>query len=166
MTEFTVTIPGEVVGKQYQIIMFGRGPNARPSLTSTKKAKSALERYREAVKIRAMQVRWESLDCPLYVHIRAFIDIRRSWSAIKKQKALSGEMACTAKPDPDNIAKMVLDALVGPKVKHGGFQTYEQVVMTDDKLVSDLLVQKRWCEIGQERLEITVTPMLENATFI
>lgn len=162
--DFNITIPGEVVGKQAIVVMFGRGEKARASIGNSTKSKKALKRYREAVKIEALVQHWESLDCPVDVHIRAFIDIKRSYSAKKTQQLLSGP--CTDYPDPDNIAKMVLDALVGPKVKDGGFQTYEQVVIDNDKQVTDLQVTKRWCEIGQERLEITVSPVVWTANLI
>lgn len=161
--QFNITIPGEVVGKQSIVVIFGRGPNARPSIGQSPKSKKALKRYREAVKIEAMVQRWEPLDCPVDVHIRAFIDIKVSYSARKTQALLSGP--CTDFPDPDNIAKMVLDALVGAKIK-GKARTYEQVVIRDDKLSTDLHITKRWCEIGQERLEITVTPVYWNAKLI
>ncbi len=164
MTEFNITIPGEVVGKQYKIITIGKWPKQHASLTTTPKSKTALNRYREAVKVEAMQRRWESLDCPVDVRIAAFIAVRPSYSTKKTQALLSGP--CAAKPDPDNIAKMVLDALVGPKVKYAGFQTYEKVIIDDDKQVTDLNVTKRWCEIGQERLEVTVTPVVWDATLI
>ena len=163
MTDFNITIPGEVVGKQVIVVVFGRGEKARPSIGTSKKSKAALKRYRQAIRIQAGVDRWESLDCPVDVHVRAFIDIRQSYSARKTQALLSGP--CEAHPDPDNIAKMVLDALVGEKIK-GKALTYEQVVIADDKLVTDLQVTKRWCEIGQERLEITVSPVVWTANLI
>ena len=47
------------------------------------------------------------------------------------------------RPDGDNIAKTVKDALNG-------------IAYHDDGQVSDLVVRKRWCARGDERLVITV----------
>lgn len=161
--QFNMIIHGEVVGKQSKVIMFGKYPNQRAGIAETDKCRKALKRYREAVKVAALVQRWESLDCPVAVHIRAFIDIKRSYTAKKTQALLSGP--CTDYPDPDNIEKMVLDALVGPKVK-GKARTYEKVIIDDDNLVTDLHIEKRWCEIGKERLEISVTPVEWSASMI
>ena len=44
-------------------------------------------------------------------------------------------------PDVDNLAKFVLDAV-------------QKRVLTDDKIVSTLVVHKRWCLKEEERTEV------------
>ena len=161
MTDFNITIHGEVVGKQLKVIRFGRGPNARAGLAMTKQSKSAFTRYITANKQHASEMAWNALACPASVHIRAFIAIRASYSTKKSQALLSGP--CSAKPDGDNICKLVLDALVGEKI---GPRSYEGLVLIDDNLATDITITNRWCEIGQERLEVTVSAVVCIANLI
>lgn len=49
------------------------------------------------------------------------------------------------KPDSDNFAKAVLDAM-------------NKTVITDDWLVAPLFVDKHWAKSGEGRIEIRVTP--------
>jgi Holliday junction resolvase RusA-like endonuclease len=55
---------------------------------------------------------------------------------------LNGCIYPTKKPDADNIAKIILDALNG-------------VAYTDDTQVINLLVQKRYGEAPEVKVEIT-----------
>jgi len=55
---------------------------------------------------------------------------------------LNGCIYPTKKPDADNIAKIVLDALNG-------------VAYTDDTQVVNLSVQKRYGEVAEVKVEIT-----------
>jgi Holliday junction resolvase RusA-like endonuclease len=50
---------------------------------------------------------------PVSVHIIAGIEIPASWSKKKRSQAILGEISPTGKPDYDNIAKIVGDALNG-----------------------------------------------------
>lgn len=70
---------------------------------------------------------------PLYVKIYIFKAIPASWSKVKTQLAIDGEILPTGKPDADNYAKAVLDALNG-------------VVWLDDCQITDLYVKKRYSE--------------------
>jgi Holliday junction resolvase RusA-like endonuclease len=70
------------------------------------------------------------------VGIVAYFPMPESWS-MKKLAAMSGKIH-RVKPDVDNVAKGVLDAL-----------------LEQDSCVSDLIVCKRWC-LGDGRLEITI----------
>jgi Holliday junction resolvase RusA-like endonuclease len=51
----------------------------------------------------------------------------------------------THKPDADNLAKLVMDALVD-----GGLW------VGDDSRVADLTVRKRWCAAGEEGVSVSV----------
>ena len=70
---------------------------------------------------------------PVAVRIEAVYGIPKSYSKKKRERALSGELAPTKKPDADNIAKVVCDALNG-------------VAYVDDTQVVDLRVFKRFGE--------------------
>lgn len=70
---------------------------------------------------------------PVAVRIEAVYGIPKSYSKKKRERALNGELAPTKKPDADNIAKVVCDALNG-------------VAYVDDTQVVDLRVFKRFGE--------------------
>lgn len=48
--------------------------------------------------------------CPVRVEMEIRHPIRASWTKAKKAAALSGHIAPTLKPDPDNVAKIWFDA--------------------------------------------------------
>lgn len=79
---------------------------------------------------------------PATVCIEAMFGIPKSFSKAKRADALSGRIYPTKKPDADNIAKIVLDALNG-------------VAYTDDTQVINLLVQKRYGKVPEVKVEIT-----------
>lgn len=53
----------------------------------------------------------DPFDGPLTCSVEAFVPIPESWSAKKKAAAVAGDIAPTSKPDGDNYAKCVGDAL-------------------------------------------------------
>ena len=77
----------------------------------------------------------------LQVDIQAFFPIPKSYSKAKRSMALQGELRPTTKPDCDNCAKIVLDALNG-------------VAFYDDKQVVCLSVNKYYSTTGSLRVEI------------
>lgn len=62
-------------------------------------------------------------DAPISVIIIAFHRVPKSWSQERQRKALLGDTQATCKPDADNIAKAVLDAL-----NHYAYEDDKQVV--------------------------------------
>lgn len=81
-------------------------------------------------------------DEPLFVIIDAYYPIPKSFNKTKKNMANQGNISPKSKPDVDNVAKVVLDALNG-------------IAYIDDKLVVGLLVRKMysqaprlWVQIG------------------
>lgn len=50
---------------------------------------------------------------PIFVGIIAYFEPPKSWSKKKKQQAYGGILSPVVKPDIDNIAKTILDALNG-----------------------------------------------------
>jgi Holliday junction resolvase RusA-like endonuclease len=83
----------------------------------------------------------ELLQGPIAVVVRADLPVPDSWSKKKKGLALDGTMRPTAKPDADNIAKM-MDAFNG-------------VVWHDDKQIAELYIRKDYSE--KPGLTVTVS---------
>lgn len=73
------------------------------------------------------------IDTAVKVIINAFFEIPKSTSKKKKVQMMENEILPTIKPDTDNIAKIVLDALNG-------------LAFDDDKQVVDLQVKKWYNE--------------------
>lgn len=80
-------------------------------------------------------------DCSLNVVINVFKQIPVSFSKKKQEKALAGEIRPTVKPDCDNIAKNINDALNG-------------IAYPDDKQIVSLTVNKYYA--FDERVEIKI----------
>lgn len=88
---------------------------------------------------------WKTfIDKQLAVKITVNSEVPKSYSKKKAAMCLAGEIRPTSKPDCDNIAKNILDAMTG-------------VVYPDDKQVVSLLVQKQFAE--RSFVEITVIGM-------
>lgn len=78
---------------------------------------------------------------PLAVSITAFYEVPKSYSKKKKQEMLDGQLYPTKKPDIDNIAKCVLDAL-------------NKLAYRDDTQVVRLHTEKRYAKIPRVEVEI------------
>lgn len=87
----------------------------------------------------------EVLATPISMRIVALYPIPVSWSKRKQQLALSGDLI-PGKPDLDNVAKAVLDALNG-------------VVYEDDKQVIRLVIEKSYS--FEPRIEVYVHEVLK-----
>lgn len=70
---------------------------------------------------------------PLMMYITAYFEIPKSTSKKNRAKMLSGELHPTKKPDADNIAKIVCDAL-------------NDVAYHDDTQIVKLIVDKKYTE--------------------
>ena len=81
------------------------------------------------------------VDKPLSVIINVYKSIPQSYSKKAQEKALAGEIRPTTKPDCDNIAKNINDALNG-------------VAYPDDKQIVSLSINKFYSD--DERVEITI----------
>lgn len=81
------------------------------------------------------------LDGQLSMDILAIMEPPKSWSKRKIAAALNGELKPTVKPDLDNIAKIVADALNG-------------LAYHDDSCIVDLMVRKRYG--AEARVEVWI----------
>lgn len=84
----------------------------------------------------------EKIEGELQVIINAFFPIPKSTSKKKQQMMLDGSVHPTKKPDTDNIAKTILDALNGR-------------AFDDDKQVVVLHVEKHYS--NEPRVEVEIT---------
>lgn len=73
----------------------------------------------------------EPIQTAVKADIRAFFPIPSSWSKKKQRAAANGFIDVQKKPDCDNIAKVVLDALNG-------------IAYMDDKQITELKVTKQY----------------------
>ena len=90
----------------------------------------------------AEQYNGECLVGAVFVDIRAFMKIPKSYTKKQRNAIKCGFLLPTKKPDADNIAKVVMDALNG-------------VAYEDDKQVVDLRIVKEYSE-DKVGLEITI----------
>ena len=79
---------------------------------------------------------------PLKSVIDVFVAIPKSFSKTKTEQALKGEIRPLTKPDADNIAKNINDALNG-------------IVYPDDKQIACLQVNKYYSMLDTVRVTIT-----------
>ena len=87
-------------------------------------------------------------DGPLDVTIYACFEVPKSTSKKDRFRILLEELFPTKKPDADNIAKVVCDALNGMAYK-------------DDKQIVNLTVKKRYAGEGQEpHVDVMIMPLL------
>lgn len=120
-------ILGEPMGKQRP--KFARVGN----FTRTYTPKETVN-YENLVKLSYQNIGGENFgDIPLKVQITAKYPIPKSFSKKKHEMAVDGELRPTTKPDCDNIAKIICDALNG-------------IAYDDDKQIVELVVIKNYAE--------------------
>lgn len=124
--QISFTIPGEPCAKGRPRFNRATGHARTPEKTS---------RYEQLVQLSYMQHVGQdvTLQGPIKAYIRAYFSIPKSISQRKRGQMISGDLKPLKKPDADNIAKIVLDALNG-------------MAYQDDKEVAVLLVEKHWAE--------------------
>lgn len=97
--------------------------------------------YEQWVRLCYMQQCNTRLEGQLSMDILAVMEPPKSWSKRKIVAALNGELKPTMKPDLDNIAKIVADALNG-------------LAYRDDSCIVDLTVRKRYG--AEARVEVSI----------
>lgn len=96
----TYKIPGEPKGKARPIVTKGHAYTPQ-----------ATKNYETIVALRYRLSGGKMFDGPVSVHILAEFGIPKSASKAGRQAMLDGVIKPTKKPDADNIAKIILDAL-------------------------------------------------------
>lgn len=82
---------------------------------------------------------------PVYVRITAYHGVPQSWNKRIRALALADDLPATRKPDADNIAKIILDALNG-------------VAWKDDTQVVQLEVNKAFH--AQPHVTVVIVPLM------
>lgn len=128
-----LTVPGEPVAKQRPRICRGHGYTPAKSVNY-----ETLIRELFAVKYPG----FEPLEGPLELIVKAHMGIPKGAGAKKRADMEAGRLLPEKRPDFDNLAKIVADALQG-------------LAYRDDAQIADAIIRKRWSETP--RLEIMLT---------
>lgn len=126
--QYRFEVLGEVVGKERP--RFAQGHTYTP-----KKTKDYEIMIKNTFRCKCSYLSKKALR----IKILAYFSVPKSASKAKKEKMLRNELICTKKPDFDNIAKIVCDAL-------------NNVAYYDDSQITESIVMKRWG--GQNKLVV------------
>jgi Holliday junction resolvase RusA-like endonuclease len=137
-------IPGQPQAWQRAGSRIVQARDGRQFVSHYTKAKTrAEERTVRAIAADAMDMT-PPLAGPLAIELVAHMMVPASWSRSKRQRALAGLLLPTTKPDLDNLAKLVKDAL-------------NRIVYRDDAQVVRATLSKLYAE--RPRTKITVTAL-------
>jgi Holliday junction resolvase RusA-like endonuclease len=132
----TITIGGEPVAK-------GRPRATRRGIIYTPAKTRRFEAHGRLAAQLAMNGR-PPINVPVRAEVTIDLPVPASWSGKRCDAALRGDVRPTTRPDADNYVKAALDAV-------------NAIVITDDSLVVDLIVSKRYATVPQ--LTIVVVPL-------
>lgn len=122
--KYEFEVPGEVVGKERPRVNMYTGRVYTPN--KTKDYEFLVQQY-----FKMKYPKYETLEGRVAINIVAYLKIPKSTSKAKTQEMLDNKISPTKKPDVDNIAKSILDAL-------------NEVAFKDDNQVSKISVDKRF----------------------
>lgn len=122
--KYEFEVIGEVVGKERPRVNMYTGRVYTPN--RTKDYEVLIQQY-----FKIKYPNHEILNGRISIEIIAYLKIPKSTTKIKTQEMLENKISPTKKPDVDNIAKSVLDAMNG-------------IVFNDDNQVSKISVEKRF----------------------
>jgi Holliday junction resolvase RusA-like endonuclease len=132
----TIIIGGEPTAK-------GRPRMTRRGITYTPAATRKYEAHGRLAAQLAMNGR-PPINVPVRAEIVIELPVPASWSGKRREAALRGDVRPTTRPDADNYVKAALDAI-------------NNIVVSDDSMIVDLVVSKRYTAVPQ--LVITITPL-------
>lgn len=122
--KYKFEVLGEIVGKERPRVNMYTYRVYTPN--KTKDYEFLVQQY-----FRMQYPKYETLKGRISINIIAYLKIPQSTSKTKVQEMLENKISPTKKPDVDNIAKSILDAMNG-------------VVFEDDNQVSKISVEKRF----------------------
>lgn len=122
--KYEFEVPGEVVGKERPRVNMYTGRVYTPN--KTKDYEFLVQQY-----FKMKYPKYETLEGRIAINIIAYLKIPKSTSKTKTREMLENKISPTRKPDVDNIAKSILDAL-------------NEVAFKDDNQVSKICVDKRF----------------------
>lgn len=137
------TVPGKPQGKARARTVYN--PKLKRSVSYTPDNTIL---YENLIKTRYLEVTDKKYDNkePLHITIRAFYEPPKSVSKKRMEIMLAGYEKPCKKPDIDNIAKVILDAL-------------NDVAYHDDTQVVSLSMQKKYSR--EAKVEVEIYPVLE-----
>lgn len=122
--KYEFEVLGEIVGKERPRVNIYTCRVYTPN--KTKDYEFLVQQY-----FRMKYPKYETLKGRISINIIAYLKIPKSTSKTKIQEMLENKISPTKKPDVDNIAKSILDAMNG-------------LVFEDDNQVSKISVEKRF----------------------
>ena len=132
--KYEFEVPGEIVGKERPRVNMYTGRVYTPN--KTKDYEFLVQQY-----FKIKYPNYQTLEGRISIDIIAYLKIPNSTSKTKTQEMLENKISPTKKPDADNIAKSILDAMNG-------------FVFKDDNQVSKISIEKRFAL--EEKAVITV----------
>lgn len=132
MYEFEVV--GDIVGKQRPRVNMYTG-----SVYTPNKTKDYEDYIKQSFFIK--YPKYEMIKDRVKIEIMAYLKIPKNTKKASKEDMLNGKISPMKKPDIDNIAKVVLDAL-------------NNYVISDDTQVSKILIEKKFAD--EEKLIIKI----------
>lgn len=143
---YSFTVHGEPRGQ-------GRPRFARTGSGVRTYTDSETKGYQMLVRSMAAIARVREIEGPVAISIVACFEIPKSASKSRQAEMRAGLVRPTKRPDMDNIAKAILDALNG-------------VAFKDDAQVCELSVSKVWADEPSVRIEVkklTTVALMETA---
>ena len=132
--KYQFEVPGEIVGKERPRVNMYTGRVYTPG--KTKDYEFLIQQY-----FKIKYPRHDMINGRVAVEITAYMKIPKSTSKNLIDDMLAGNISPTKKPDVDNIAKSILDAM-------------NQYVFKDDNQVSKVTVEKKYGEIEKVHIKV------------
>lgn len=132
MKELSFFVPGDPVGKARPrvSVRFGHAHAYTPAKTAA--YEKTVATYAKAAMI-AQKFEKVGKPAAVQLQIRAGFSVPKSWTKKKRAEALTGNLPHIVKPDADNLAKAILDAL-------------NEVIYADDSQVTVCHVEKVYAD--------------------
>ena len=132
--KYEFEVPGKITGKGRPIINTTTAIAYTP--TKTKEYEDLVKQY-FIIKNRCAK----PLEGRLKVTIKAYFGIPKNTSKKQKEEMLNNNISPVKKPDIDNIAKIILDAL-------------NKLAFNDDNQITKLSIEKEYCK--EEKVYIKI----------
>lgn len=134
MMKYEFEVPGKITGKGRPRVNTNTAIAYTPA--KTKEYEELIKQY-FILKYRKIA----PLEGRLAVTLKAYFAIPKNTSKAKTQQMLEGTISPVKKPDIDNIAKVVLDAL-------------NKLAFLDDNQITKLMVEKEYAE--EEKIYVSI----------
>ena len=142
------------------------GHNGRAMMNTDTKTRKEMDLVRRLA-VEAMAGR-RPFTGPVSIKIVVYLAVPKSWSKYEREMALSGRWVPVAKPDGDNIQKLLADAIHPPppprRKAHEIDQVFDarvrawekiKVVIVDDKQIAEWHGWKRYSDNPRVVVEVT-----------